>query len=159
MNYKDMSDQELLAYSLDAASYFLKSNNTHIYHARFNGLSLEDIAQEALLKIVESDVHPKTKTYVIEVVSNTCLNLLKRRKLQYEDTSTVTDERKVPMITVDDMEDFLIEHLDDDDRLLYALYAVQGLPQEDIAEVLGVSTRTVHRRVVEMRTTIQDLLS
>jgi len=166
MNDTDLTDAELLDYAIDAASYFLRSNDTQVYHGKYNGLSIEDIAMEAIVKIIEADVSPKSKTYVIEVVHNTCLNILKKKKLEVSETTkdddgvTVTpkDRRTTELSDISNLENFVIGYLDKDDRLLYTLYAVQGLSKENIADTLGVSVRTVHRRIQELRTTIRDII-
>jgi len=45
-----------------------------------------------------------------------------------------------------------IESLPDDEREVFDLVRIQGMNQADAAEVLGVSTKTVHRRLVRCLT-------
>ena len=153
-----MEPTELLEYTLDATTYFLKSNDLAATYPSLGGHSAEDIAMDAVVKILESSVRPQTKTYVIEVVRNTCLDLIKQRKLEYEDTPDAEDIQLVPRGTIESTEDSLRESLDDDDLVLYDLWVIQGLTEESIATCYSVSPRTIRRRLTELKLTIQGFL-
>ena len=154
-----MEPNELLEYTQDAARYFLKTNSPSATYVNLGGYTYEDVAMDAIVKILESDVRPQTKTYVIEVVRNTCLNLIKQRKLKYEDSSEETmDHQMVPMGTIDTIEDSLRESLDEDDLVLYDLWVTRGLSEESISSYYLVSPRTIRRRLTELKLTIQGFL-
>jgi len=52
-----------------------------------------------------------------------------------------------------------IDHLPDDEREVFSLVRIQGLSHGEVAEVLGVSTKTVQRRLHRSMVLLSDALS
>ena len=52
-----------------------------------------------------------------------------------------------------------IDQLPDDEREVFSLVRIQGLAHGEVAEVLGVSTKTVQRRLHRSRVLLSDVLS
>ena len=54
-----------------------------------------------------------------------------------------------------------IEHLPEDEREVFSLVRIQGLTQSEVAELLGVSTKTIQRRLnlslLMLREAVADL--
>lgn len=154
-----MTPLELLEYTKDATQYFLKTNDLSATFPALGSYSVEDVAMDSVVKILESSVHPRTKTYVTEVVRNTCLDLLRRKRITLVEVSPKeADHQLVPLDTLDTSQDTLLSLLSKEDRELYSLRVTQGLTEEPIAAHYGVSTRTIRRRLSELKETLQECL-
>jgi RNA polymerase sigma-70 factor (ECF subfamily) len=52
-----------------------------------------------------------------------------------------------------------IEQLPDDEREAFSLVRIQGMSQAEVAELLGVAAKTVHRRLTRARVSLTEMLS
>jgi RNA polymerase sigma factor (sigma-70 family) len=117
---------------------------------------LLDAVVERLLKAMRS-VRPHTVRQFFALVNQHMrweLNDLARR-LDERPTLVKLDEERVPAASCSDSvltpngRRMLqaIDHLPEDEREIFELLRIQGLTQVEAAEVLGVSTKTVQRRL------------
>ena len=155
-----MDPKELLSYTQDAARYFLKDNSPTATYVNLGGYTYEDVAMDSIVKILESSVRPQTKTYVIEVVRNTCFDLMKQRKLDVipSISNETMDHQLVPLDTIDSIQSAVLSKLDIEDQDLYLLWVTHGKTEEEIADTYDVSPRTIRRRLQELRTHIMEAL-
>lgn len=97
--------------------------------------------------------------YVYRATTNVCLNELAARRMR---------ERSLPCdgesttacgnaVHARDLLEKLDARIDDVDRRILVLAFHDGLPQHQIAEVLGIWRRTVGRRLSRLRSLIDDL--
>ena len=158
-----MEPKALLEYTLDAATYFLKSKDLSATYPNLGGMSAEDVAMDSLVKILESNVRPQTKTYVIEVVRNACFDLMRKKKLDIlsvsEGPNEIPDTQLVPLETISTVEDLMLDTLDAEDKQLYTLWITQGLTEDQIAASYAVSPRTIRRRLQELRDIVKLALT
>jgi DNA-directed RNA polymerase specialized sigma24 family protein len=156
-----MTPEELLSATEDAASYFLKSKDTAAIHYRLSAYTLEDIAMDGVVAVLEA-VGPQglpdvTRSYVLTVVRNVCLQIIRRGSLDFKD-SGAQDDRTIPLLSVTDVEGILLDALPVTMRALYDLHFSQGLSDAAIGILLGTSERTVRRRLVDLRALLEALL-
>jgi RNA polymerase sigma factor (sigma-70 family) len=122
-----------------------------------------DVVHEVFCKIAEGDLFDPLRSrpmaYVHKATTNACLNhLAARRTRARADPGAVTaHEGHSEALVARDLLAKLDLHLDDLDRRLLVLAFHDGLPQEQIAEVLGVWRRTVGRRLARLRTLVEGL--
>lgn len=94
--------------------------------------------------------------YIYRATVNTCINRWKARRVRHEarvhlerpelsdsDPGSVTEARQLLAA--------LWDRLDDTGRAILVLRYVDGLPQEEVADVLGLWRRTVGRRLDQIR--------
>ena len=104
---------------------------------------------------LRSEDHPMT--YVYRATVNACINRWKRRRVR-------ADARAASALALESFEDnpadatearnllaALWDRLDDTGRSVLVLRYVDGLPQEEVADVLGLWRRTVGRRLNQIR--------
>jgi RNA polymerase sigma-70 factor (ECF subfamily) len=111
------------------------------------------LAQEGALGRIES----RPMTYLYRATTNACLNELRARKVR-----TRKPPERVPAVHAErvharDLLEKLDDQLDDVDRRILILWFHDELPQEEIAEILGVWRRTVGRRLVRLRGLVEEL--
>lgn len=116
----------------------------------------QDIVQEAFLKLWENCrkvVPEKAKSFLFTVANNQMLNVISRKKtvLTYEShTSDYTIES--PEFLMEENEYMArlqkaIEELTEDQRVTFLLNRIEGKKHKEIAELLGISRKTVEKRI------------
>lgn len=93
-------------------------------------------------------------TYVYRVTTNVCLNLLRRRSLRdVPGTAEAVAEEAVAPRSVESAQllRLLVRKLTGREQEIAVLHFLDGLTQEEIAEVLGVSRKTVVRDLAHLR--------
>lgn len=153
-----MEPAKLLDYTLDAAKYFLKTTNTSATYVQLGGDGIEDVAMDAVVKILESNVRPQTKTYAIEVVRNVCFDKMKKRKLDLQSVMELPDTQIIPLESIDSLEAEMLRGLDEEDLELYGLWVTKGHTESEMADVYDVSPRTIRRRLLELKESIMEAL-
>lgn len=116
-----------------------------------------DVVQEAYLQLWKKckDVLPeKAKSFLFTVANNRMLNDLSRKK-------TATDYQKNPSISVNkESPEYLYEEaeymhrledalnqLTEDQRATFLMNRVEGKKHQEIADMLGISRKTVEKRI------------
>ena len=157
-----MDHPTLLKEALSAASYFMKTSNPRASYVNISGYTVEDLAMDTIERILKADIHMDDlcKTYVRKAVYHTGIST--KRRIQLELSPGDLSENKEPtgpLETVDSREEQLISIFTDDQRDLYFLSAVCGLDDSSVSKALGVSSRTVGRRLALLRPIIREHLS
>lgn len=135
-----------------------------------------DMAQEALLRAWRSlstyKGQSRFSTWLYRVTSNVCLDELRRRKRVEMDSIQVLQEKgfepvdpsETPETALDrtqmrrDLAN-AIDHLNEEQRMALVLRDVQGLPYEQIAEILDLNLNTVKSRISRARQSLRALLA
>ena len=124
-----------------------------------------DVVQRVFCRLAESDllarIQMRPMPYVYRATTNACLNELQARRVRgraIPRRSTTTTEQ-VEGVHARQLLQKLDERLDDMDRRILILSFYDGLPQEGIAEVLGIWRRTVGRRLSRVRALVEELES
>ncbi len=131
----------------------------------------EDLVQESFMKLWQNckNIPPeKARSFLFTVARNRMLNQLDRKK-------TVLHHRKIPVKSYDhetpqyllEGEEYLtrlqtaLEELKEDQRVAFLLNRIEGKKHQEIAELLGVSRKTVEKRIygalAELRKKLGDL--
>lgn len=117
-----------------------------------------DAVQEACIRLIQGGAgfrrEARPMTYIYRVTTNVCLNMLRSRALR-DVAAEEAGAEGGPDLGVDalaraECRDFLVKlarHLDERGLTVAALYYVDGLSQEEIAQVLGLSRKTIVREV------------
>ncbi|MBX7114105.1 MAG: sigma-70 family RNA polymerase sigma factor [Myxococcaceae bacterium] len=113
-----------------------------------------DAVQEVFERMINSgsqfrgDAHPMT--YIYRVTTNVCLNLLRARRLREPSTlDTGTADHGAA-----EASQFLVvlsKHLSERELHIATLYFIDELTQDEIADVLKLSRKTIGRELNEVR--------
>ena len=123
----------------------------------------EDAVQMTFIKLYKSirNYHfgAKFSTYLFKILINTCFDLLKKRgRFQTMDI----DLNKISTYSSPDMKIYLedaILKLPDRMRACFVLFAVEGVPQNEIANILNLTVGGVKSNVYHAKTRLRALLS
>lgn len=123
----------------------------------------EDAVQMTFIKLYKSirNYHfgAKFSTYLFKILINTCFDLLKKRgRIKTSDV----DLNKFSTYTSPDMKIYLedaISRLPQRMRACFVLFAVEGIPQSEIANILNLSVGGVKSNVFHAKTRLRAFLS
>jgi len=120
----------------------------------------KDVAQEVFFEVWKKreiiQVKGALKSYLRRAGVNRMLNQLKARKLQYEDPVDLPEPPQQnhsaqQHLEAEDMRKVIqtaIDSLPERCRLVFTLKRIEGLSQKEIAEKMGISTKTVENQMV-----------
>jgi RNA polymerase sigma-70 factor, ECF subfamily len=124
-----------------------------------------DVVQKVFCRLAESDLlhqaQARPMAYVYRATTNACLNELEARRVRGRSMHGSNDTIRAhgEAVHARDLLEKLDERIDDLDRRILVLSFHDGLPQEEIADVLGVWRRTVGRRLSRLRGLVEELES
>lgn len=133
-------------------------------------ISTEDLVMDTVEKVIKANPVYLTKTYVWLAAKSVCINRSAKKKLDTvpvlpafteEDSVTTPIEEELPQDTHDylqDLFDYLAESLDSKETKLLSLL-LEGKMYAEVAEKLGISLRTMERRVQELKWKTEFLLT
>ncbi len=113
-----------------------------------------DAVQEACIRLLQSAAEfrreARPMTFIYRVTTNVCLNMLRSRALRDVAPEADGPEGTVDALASTECRDFLVKlarELDERGLTVATLYYLDGLSQEEIAQVLGLSRKTIVREV------------
>jgi len=152
-----------------------------IYHMTSNHEDANDLAQEAFIKAFQAIRTFKGGssfyTWVYRIAVNKTINFLKQRKnrthMSLNDVdfnaehdpdlvslvSDKTPRREVNLAELQEKLNAAMQKLSEPHRLVVTLHDVQGLPHDEIAEIMGCNIGTVRSRLFYARQQLQAYLS
>ncbi|MDP2270940.1 MAG: sigma-70 family RNA polymerase sigma factor [Archangium sp.] len=122
-----------------------------------------DVVQEVFERMLTHGAafrgESRPMTWVYRVTTNVALNQIRSRKLREPLLTVVPIE---PSTSVDDVEarqllTRWLAHLDDREIEVASLLFIDGLTQQEVADVLGLSRKTIVREVEELRQKLEAL--
>jgi RNA polymerase sigma-70 factor (ECF subfamily) len=187
MAYTDDDIQLMLRFQNGDEFCFEQLVNRHKNHIfnlayRFlgNHQEAEDISQQTFIKVYQAKKYyqPKAKftTWLYIICKNTCLQHLRQRKhpffykilrLEKDDVAgQIIDSRTsspLESILKDELSEVVklaVHSLPSSQKLAVILYRYEGLPYEQIAEIIGCSTKAVksllHRAKLSLKEKLTD---
>ena len=113
-----------------------------------------DAVQETCIRLIQGAAgfrrEARPMTYVYRVTTNVCLNMLRSRALRDVAPGEGGPEVGVDALAPSECRDFLVKlarHLDERGLTVATLYYLDGMSQEEIAQLLGLSRKTIVREV------------
>jgi RNA polymerase sigma-70 factor (ECF subfamily) len=123
-----------------------------------------DVVQEVFERMVKSGAsfrfEARPTTWVWRITTNACLNALRARGVREPVLSAVEDEGSDEGVTGIEARELLakwLQHLDEREVTIATLLFLDGLTQDEVADVLGLSRKTIGREVAELRAKAQAL--
>ena len=150
----------------------------HAYRILKNREDAEDALQEAYLKIYKSlnafEGHSSFKTWAYKILTNVCLDMLRKQKKTSETSLNVTnsdgeheieisDDTYSPEISAQKKAAFealkdALEALGEDQKIVITLRDIDGLSYDEIAEITSTGIGTVKSRINRARVQLKKLL-
>lgn len=139
----------------------------------------EDALQEAYLKIYNSlnkfEGNSSFKTWIYRIVTNVCLDMLRKQKRNSTTTLSITDEDGEHELLLPD-DTYMPERiaqknaaldalqkalssLNDEHRAIITLRDIDGFSYEEIADAMNISLGTVKSRISRARIRLKELLA
>jgi len=128
----------------------------------------EDVLQQAFVKIFSkmetyNSEYGKVFSWMCRICINEAISLLRKKKLNFLEITDQLSVRDVQINMLDQMSaDYIadaIEKLSNTQRVIFALYEVEGFSHNEIANQLGVSSATSRSYLSRAKTKLQSLLS
>ncbi len=122
-----------------------------------------DVVQSLFQDLYETKRHDVDLPYLYRAVTNRCLSLLRdernRARLLAENDASLMPQARGNVERLDDLELLkkLVRTLDDETSEILVLHYFDDLPQEEIAAVVGLSRKTVGKRLETIRETACSL--
>lgn len=122
-----------------------------------------DVVQEVFERMLTHGAafrgESRPMTWVYRVTTNVALNQIRSRKLREPLLTVVPTE---PSTAVDHVEarqllTKWLGHLDDREIEVASMLFIDGLTQQEVADVLGLSRKTIVREVEELRSKLESL--
>lgn len=163
--------KDIIPEATRAIERYTKRRDPHVTLYRYDThITVDDLVMDTVEKVVRADPKYLTKTYVWLAAKSVCINRMQRKKLdtvpvlpmfEMEDGTSTPIEEELPGDTRDylkELYEYLEESLDaEENKLLTTL--LEGHMYQELAEILGVSLRTLERRIHELKWKTEYLLT
>ena len=112
----------------------------------------EDMVQDTFLRIADSDIPPKSESYLLIAVRNACLNRIRQMQLheRVKNRLPIEDETDLQPIDkqleqLEDLSAFVDEQLEEPHRSIFHLRFDEDLTIAEIARRLGLNPNTAYK--------------
>lgn len=116
----------------------------------------EDMVQDTFLRIADSDIPPKSESYLLIAVRNACLNRIRQMQLheRVKNRLPIEDETDLQPIDkqleqLEDLSAFVDEQLEEPHRSIFHLRFDEDLTIAEIARRLGLNPNTAYKYLVQ----------
>ncbi len=171
MNISTISTADIIPEATKAIARYTKRRDPSVTLFKYDThVTVEDLVMDTVEKVIRANPVYLTKTYVWLAAKSTCINRSQKRKLDTipsypafsEDSDMFTPlEEEIPGDTYDilnDLHEYLVEFLSEDENELLSTL-LKGKMYVETAEILGVSLRTLERRIHELKWKTEFLLT
>ena len=156
-----MTPNDLLTTATFAAGYFVKSSSPSATHGSLCGYTIDDLAMDVVEKLLKSAVplEELTKPYVLRTAYTVALDLKRlNRPILVNCMVPEHSEPTEPLLSFDSVEESIYRNLRESQKDLYTLSIVLGWTDEAAGDYLGISDRSVRRRLVPIKQAIREYL-
>jgi len=172
MNISTISTADIIPEATKAIHKYTKRSDPHVTLFKYDThVTVDDLVMDTVEKVLKANPKYLTKTYVWLAAKSTCINRSQKRKLDTipcapvfsddSDSTTTPLEEGLPGDTydiLDDLHEYLKEHLGTEENQLLD-HLLQGKLYAETAETLGISLRTLERRIHELKWKTEYLLT
>ena len=116
----------------------------------------EDMVQDTFLRIADSDIPPKSESYLLIAVRNACLNRIRQMQLheRVKNLLPIEDETDLQPIDkqleqLEDLSAFVDEQLEEPHRSIFHLRFDEDLTIAEIARRLDLNPNTAYKYLVQ----------
>lgn len=123
----------------------------------------EDAVQMAFLKLYRGlgqfQFNAKFGTYLLRIMMNVCFDLLQKRRRRKEQTAEAVEISHAPRVDLRLQIEEAINALPERMRACFVLFAVEEMPQDEIAAILGLRLGTVKAQIFHAKARLRTLLA
>ncbi len=151
-------------------TFSVKVYNTAISYTQ-NALDAEEITQDVFTKIYRSAGTFKgdsaVSTWIYRITVNTSLTFIKRKKrfvfFQLSKTKSKTSDFYHPGVLLEKKEEAkmlfkVIDTLSDNQKTAFILSFVEGLPRQEVADIMGLSLKAVESLLMRAKRNLRQKL-
>ena len=116
----------------------------------------EDVVQDTFLRIADSDIPPKSESYLLIAVRNACLNRIRQMQLHERVKNRLPIEDETDLQPIDKqleqleaLSAFVDEQLEEPHRSIFHLRFDEDLTIAEIARRLGLNPNTAYKYLVQ----------
>ena len=116
----------------------------------------EDMVQDTFLRIADSDIPPKSESYLLIAVRNACLNRIRQMQLHERVKNRLPIEDETDLQPIDKqleqleaLSAFVDEQLEEPHRSIFHLRFDEDLTIAEIARRLGLNPNTAYKYLVQ----------
>ena len=116
----------------------------------------EDMVQDTFLRIADSDIPPKSESYLLIAVRNACLNRIRQMQLHERVKNRLPIEDETDLQPIDKqleqleaLSAFVDEQLEEPHRSIFHLRFDEDLTIAEIASRLGLNPNTAYKYLVQ----------
>lgn len=171
MELSTISIKDIIPEATRAIERYTKRSDPNVTLFKYDThLSTEDLVMDTVEKVISANPNYLTKTYVWLAAKSVCINRMQKKKLltvpaeqghgDPEGQWTPLEET-IPGDTADilaDIYEYIVYSLGEEEQFLLN-ELIEGRMYVEIAEKLGISLRTMERRVHELKWKIEFLLT
>ena len=132
------------------------------YRCRHRELA-EDLAQDAFCKLWENrqkiDPSRSLKSYLYQIANHLFIDSVRRKKIERRYRETGSSGIPSPAVETDLTIRMAIQDLPDKLKVVFVMCRLEGFRMQDIAEILGISVKTVEHRVYKALTVLKKELA
>ncbi len=147
--------------ALSSAQSLLRTSDPSLSHGSLQGYTIEDIAQEACIKILAPSSHPNVNTaYVTATVKSVLVDTAKKAQVPLEFPQVLPENTKefYDLMSLEDIAEDILRFLHGGQKELFTAVYVEGIPLEDLSTHYGLTERTINRKLHELRLRLANLL-
>lgn len=159
MSISTISTKDLIPEATRAIERYTRRSDPNVTLSKYSShLSTEDLVMATVEKVLRANPLYLTKTYVWLAAKSVCINESQKKRFILTESSLPENEcppleESIEGVAFDDTSDLykdLLTHLTEDEQILLS-HLIQGTLYAEIAETLGLSLRTLERRVAELK--------
>ena len=116
----------------------------------------EDVVQDIFLRIADSDIPPKSDSYLLTAVRNACLNEIRQMQLHERVKNLLPIETEIDQQPIDKQQEqidnisaFADEQLEEPQRSIFHLRFNEDLTIAEIARRLGLNPNTAYKYLAQ----------
>ena len=116
----------------------------------------EDVVQDIFLRIADSDIPPKSDSYLLTAVRNACLNEIRQMQLHERVKNLLPIETEIDQQPIDKQQEqidnisaFADEQLEEPQRSIFHLRFDEDLTIAEIARRLGLNPNTAYKYLAQ----------
>jgi DNA-directed RNA polymerase specialized sigma24 family protein len=171
MHISTITTADIIPEATRAIERYTKRRDPNVTMFKYDThITVDDLIMDTVEKVVKANPTYLTKSYVWLAAKSVCINRTQKKKLdtvpmlpafELEDGVSTPLEEEIPADTYDylqDLAEYLTDSLDKESNELIKLL-LTGKMYVEIAEDLGISLRTLERKVHELKWKMEYLLT
>jgi RNA polymerase sigma factor (sigma-70 family) len=141
---------------------YYKDIYSYLNNRIYNKLLIEDFTQDVFIKLWNKrDQFDKTKNikpYLYKIAQNHIIDHYKlvKNQIQFDEVDDNQKSDEYDLVNVSESIDDIFHHIPTRDRIIFFMNRFDGFTQKEIAKLLGLSIKTIEKRISITLRNIQE---